>query len=386
MLLQFKIQPLILMRKILFLDRDGTIIVEPTDNFQVDSLAKLSFIPKVIRNLYFLQHHLGYELVMVSNQDGLGTASLPETDFLPPHQKMLQILQNEDITFAEILIDKTFEHENAPTRKPRTGLVQHYLHSNDIDYSQCYVIGDRLTDLELAYNMGIKGILFNENTLLLSEKHQKALALQSYNWDEIAQFLSEKSYSQRKASIHRKTKETDIRVELNLDSYEYTDIQTGISFFDHMLEQISKHARISLRIYAQGDLHIDEHHTIEDTALTLGEAFKKALGNKKGIARYGYFTLPMDEALAQVAIDFSGRPYFSAHMNLLREKVGNFPTEMAKHFFKSFSDTALCNLHIHTQGQNDHHIIEATFKAFAKAVREAIKQEHQDIPSTKGLL
>ncbi len=382
--LQFQNQPF--MRKILFLDRDGTIIDEPTDNFQVDSLAKLSFIPKVIRNLHFFQYHLGYELVMVTNQDGLGTASLPEADFLPPHQKMLQTLEGEDITFAEILIDKTFEHENAPTRKPRTGLVEHYLNRDDIDYSQCYVIGDRLTDLELAYNMGIKGILFNANALALSEKHQKALALQSYNWDEIAQFLSEQSHSERKASVHRKTKETDIHVELNLDSYDYTDIQTGIGFFDHMLEQISKHARISLRIHAQGDLHIDEHHTIEDTALTLGEAFKKALGNKKGIARYGHFTLPMDEALAQVALDFSGRPYFSAHLSLSREKVGDFPTEMCKHFFKSFSDTALCNLHILSRGENDHHVIEATFKAFAKSIRKAIEIEHQDIPSTKGTL
>ncbi|PKQ68327.1 bifunctional histidinol-phosphatase/imidazoleglycerol-phosphate dehydratase HisB [Raineya orbicola] len=374
------------MRKILFLDRDGTIIVEPTDNFQVDSLAKLSFIPKVIRNLHFLQNNLGYELVIVTNQDGLGTASLPETDFLPPHQKMLQTLEGEGITFAEILIDKTFEHENAPTRKPRTGLVEHYLNQNDIDYSQCYVIGDRLTDLELAYNMGIKGILFNASTLPLAEKHQKALALQTNDWDEIAQFLAEKNKTERKALIHRKTKETDIRVELNLDSYEYTDIQTRIGFFDHMLEQISKHARIALRIRVQGDLHIDEHHTIEDTALALGEAFKVALGNKKGIARYGHFTLPMDETLAQVALDFSGRPYFVAQMNLKREKVGDFPSEMCKHFFKSFSDTALCNLHIYSQGENDHHIIEATFKAFAKAIRQAIQIEHQDIPSTKGIL
>lgn len=374
------------MRKILFLDRDGTLIVEPKDNFQVDSLEKLSFIPKVIRSLYFLQHNLGYELVIVTNQDGLGTPSLPEDAFFPPHHKMLEIFLGEGISFTEILIDKTSEQEQAATRKPNTGLVQHYLQRNDIDYSLSYVIGDRLTDIELAYNMGIKGILFNNNDLSLAEKHQQALALQTYDWDEIVRFLAQKQSIVRKATLRRKTQETDILVELNLDSYEYTDIRTGISFFDHMLEQISKHARISLRIHAQGDLHIDEHHTIEDTALTLGEAFKKALGNKKGIARYGHFTLPMDEALAQVVLDFSGRPYFSAHLSFSREKVGGFPTEMCKHFFKSFADAALCNIHIITKGENDHHIIEATFKAFAKAIQQALQIKHQEIPSTKGVL
>lgn len=371
-------------RKILFIDRDGTIIVEPTDNFQIDSLQKLSFIPKVIRNLYYLQHQLGYELVMVTNQDGLGTPSLPEEDFLPPHQKMLETLASEGIIFEEILIDKTFEHENAPTRKPRTGLLTHYLNRNDIDYAKCFVIGDRLTDIELAYNMQIKGILLNPNKLELQEKHRQALALQTNDWEEISTFIAR--MQGRTAQIHRKTKETDIFVKVDLDNNHFTKIDTQIGFFDHMLEQIARHARIGLEICVQGDLHIDEHHSIEDTGLALGEAFRKALQDKKGIARYGHFSLPMDETLAQVALDFSGRPFFKFQANLRREKVGQMPTEMVSHFFKSFSDTALCNLHIRAEGENDHHIIEGIFKAFAKAVKMAIRIEHNELPSTKGVL
>ncbi|MDX1904225.1 MAG: bifunctional histidinol-phosphatase/imidazoleglycerol-phosphate dehydratase HisB [Thermonemataceae bacterium] len=372
------------MRKILFIDRDGTIIVEPTDNFQVDSLQKLTFIPKVIRNLYYIQQHLGYELVMVSNQDGLGTASLPESDFLPPHQKMLEVLKNEGIIFSEILIDKTFDYENAPTRKPRTGLLEAYLQQKDIDYTLSFVIGDRLTDIELAYNMEIKGIFLNANDLPLDEKHQKALCFQANNWDEISDFITQQQ--SRTAEIRRKTQETDITVKLNLDTYTKTFIQTGIGFFDHILEQIAKHARIGLEISVKGDLHIDEHHSIEDTALALGEAFKKALKDKKGIARYGHFTLPMDETLAQVALDFSGRPYFVWSVPLKREKVGSMPSEMVEHFFKSFSDAALCNLHIKAEGKNEHHLIEGVFKSFAKAIRMAIQIEHNDLPSTKGVL
>jgi imidazoleglycerol-phosphate dehydratase/histidinol-phosphatase len=371
-------------KKLLFIDRDGTIIVEPTDNFQIDSLQKLSFIPKVIRNLHYLQHQLGYELVMVTNQDGLGTPSLPEEDFLPPHQKMLETLASEGIIFEEILIDKTFEHENAPTRKPRTGLLTHYLNRNDIDYTKCFVIGDRLTDIELAYNMQIKGILLNPNKLELQEKHRQALALQTNDWEEISTFIAR--MQGRTAQIHRKTKETDIFVKVDLDNNHFTKIDTQIGFFDHMLEQIARHARIGLEINVQGDLHIDEHHSIEDTGLALGEAFRKALQDKKGIARYGHFSLPMDETLAQVALDFSGRPFFKFQANLRREKVGQMPTEMVSHFFKSFSDTALCNLHIRAEGENDHHIIEGIFKAFAKAVKMAIRIEHNELPSTKGVL
>lgn len=371
-------------RKILFIDRDGTIIVEPTDNFQVDTLQKLAFIPKVIKNLYHLQHHLGYELVMVTNQDGLGTPSLPEEDFLPPHQKMLQILEGEGVNFTEILIDKTFEHENAPTRKPRTGLLTHYLGQNDIDYQKCFVIGDRLTDIELAYNMGIKGILLHQATFELQEKHQTALALQTTDWDAISSFISKAQG--RNAQIHRKTNETDVFVKIDLDQNNFTEIDTGIGFFDHMLEQIARHARIGLEVIVKGDLHIDEHHSIEDTGLALGEAFRKALQDKKGIARYGHFSLPMDETLAQVALDFSGRPFFNFRVPLHREKVGAMPTEMVSHFFKSFSDTALCNLHIQAEGENDHHLIEGVFKAFAKAIKMAIQIEHNELPSTKGVL
>ncbi|GAB4124714.1 MAG: bifunctional histidinol-phosphatase/imidazoleglycerol-phosphate dehydratase HisB [Raineya sp.] len=371
-------------RKILFIDRDGTIIVEPNDNFQVDSLKKLSFIPKVIKNLYYLQHHLGYELVMVSNQDGLGTSSLPEEDFRPPHQKMLEILEGEGITFHEILIDRTFEHENAPTRKPRTGLLTHYLQQKNIDYPKCFVIGDRLTDIELAYNMGIKAIFLHQNTFELKEKHQLALALQTADWDEVSAFIAK--MQGRSAQIHRKTLETDISVKVDLDRSQFTNIDTGIGFFDHMLEQIARHARIALEIEVKGDLHIDEHHSIEDTGLALGEAFRRALHDKRGIARYGHFTLPMDETLAQVVLDFSGRPFFSFNVPLRREKVGTMPTEMISHFFKSFSDAALCNLHIRAEGENDHHLIEGVFKAFAKAVKMAIKIEHNELPSTKGVL
>lgn len=371
-------------KKILFIDRDGTIIVEPTDNFQVDTLQKLSFIPKVIRNLYYLQHHLGYELVMVSNQDGLGTASLPEEDFLPPHQKMLETLAGEGITFKEILIDKTFEHENAPTRKPRTGLLKHYLKQNDIDYHKCFVIGDRLTDIELAYNMGIKGILLQKNPPDLQEKHKTALALQCTDWDDVSAFIGKAQG--RNAHIYRKTKETDISVKIDLDHNQFVKLDTKIGFFDHMLEQIARHARIGLEVAVSGDLHIDQHHSIEDTGLALGEAFRKALQDKKGIARYGHFTLPMDETLAQVVVDFSGRPFFSFQVPLRREQVGTMPTEMVSHFFKSFSDAALCNLHIRAEGTNDHHLIEGVFKAFAKAIRMAIQIEHDELPSTKGVL
>jgi len=372
------------MRKIIFIDRDGTLIVEPLDNFQIDSLAKLSLLPKVIRNLYYLQNVMGYELVMVTNQDGLGTDSFPESDFWEPHNKMMEVFENEDVRFKEVLIDKSFEYENSPTRKPRAGLVTHYMGRTDIDYNQCFMIGDRLTDVELAYNMGIKGILLNDNAFTFEEKHQKALALQSADWDKVAQFI-EKTQG-RTGTVHRITKETDIYVKVSLDNNAFCVLDTGIGFFDHMLEQIAKHARIGLEIKVKGDLHIDEHHSIEDTGIALGEAFKKALQDKRGIGRYGHFTLPMDETLAQVALDFSGRSYFAWNAPLQREKVGSMPTEMVEHFFKSFSDAAQCNLHITAQGCNDHHIIEGIFKAFAKAVKMAITIEHNDLPSTKGIL
>jgi imidazoleglycerol-phosphate dehydratase/histidinol-phosphatase len=362
------------MKKALFIDRDGTIIKEPADE-QIDSLEKLEFLDGVISNLAKIALELDYELVMVTNQDGLGTPSFPEETFHPAHNKMLSILKSENIVFNDILIDKSFPHENLPTRKPGVGMLQKYIHGN-YDLKNSFVIGDRVTDVELAKNLGSQAIFISENT------HENA-SLSTTSWYKIYQFLKDKP---RVGIVHRKTNETDIYVEINLDGNGKSKIHTGIGFYDHMLEQISKHGNLDLNIQVTGDLHIDEHHTVEDTAIALGEAFIKALGTKKGIERYG-FLLPMDDCLAQVALDFGGRPWIEWNVVFKREKVGELPTEMFYHFFKSFSDNSKCNLNIKAEGDNEHHKIEAIFKAFAKAIKMAVSKTNQfSIPSTKGSL
>ena len=362
------------MKKVLFIDRDGTLVIEPPIDYQLDSLEKLEFYPGVFQGLSKIVAELDYELVMVTNQDGLGTSSFPEDTFWPAHNKMLQAFKNEGIEFSEILIDRSFPEENAPTRKPNTGLLNKYIFG-DYDLENSYVIGDRATDIELAKNLKSKSVFIGDNNEMAT--------FSTANWNEIYQFLKA---IPRKVTINRKTKETDINVELNLDGSGKGFFSTGIGFFDHMLEQISKHGNIDLNIEVKGDLEIDEHHTIEDVALTLGDAFLQALGSKKGIERYG-FLLPMDECLAQVAIDFGGRPWLVWEANFEREMIGEMPTEMFMHFFKSFTDTAKCNLNIKAEGENEHHKIEAIFKAFAKAIKMAkMKTENYSIPSTKGIL
>ncbi|MDX2305848.1 MAG: bifunctional histidinol-phosphatase/imidazoleglycerol-phosphate dehydratase HisB [Microscillaceae bacterium] len=383
------------MKRILFLDRDGTIIIEPPEDLQVDSLEKLEFYPGVILNLHHIVSNLSYELVMVTNQDGLGTPSFPEEQFWPAHHKMLKTLQGEGIQFNAIHIDRSLEHEQAPTRKPRTGMLEEYIIDPTYDLANSYVIGDRVTDMELAYNLGAKGILIRDpsNDFNLPKPAiEEVIELITTDWSEIYQFLSlgeqVLNHRERQAEVHRKTKETDIYVRLNLDGEGKAEIETGIGFFDHMLDQVAKHAQCDLWVTVKGDLHIDEHHSIEDTAICLGEAFSKALGQKRGINRYGFSLLPMDEALAQVALDFSGRPWLVWEANFKREKVGGMPTEMFFHFFKSFSDHAACNLNIKVEGVNEHHMIEAVFKSFAKAIKMAKHRDknNPDIPSTKGIL
>lgn len=362
------------MKKVLFIDRDGTIIPEPADE-QVDTLEKLSFIPGVITALSTIARETDFELVMVTNQDGLGTELFPEETFWPGQNKMLQILEGEGVKFAEIFIDRTFESENAPTRKPGTALLVKYL-ANGIDLQNSFVIGDRLTDVELAKNLGCKAILFGN-------RRSDEADLNTNDWNEIYKYL--KSIL-RKARKVRKTKETDIQVEINLDGKGKSKIRTGIGFFDHMLEQIARHSNIDLTIEATGDLNVDEHHTIEDVAICLGEALLKALGSKKGIERYS-FVLPMDDSLAQVALDLGGRSWLVWDAEFKSPNVGEMPSEMFFHFFKSFSDSAKCNLNIKAEGENDHHKAEAIFKAFAKALKQAIRQsDNFELPSTKGSL
>lgn len=371
------------MKKVLFIDRDGTMIVEPSDNYQVDSLEKLEFIPGAITALHRLATETNFELVMVTNQDGLGTESFPESAFWPAHQKMLQTLAGEDVHFTAVHIDRSFPHENLSTRKPGTGMLTDYLNGT-YNLAHSFVIGDRLTDVQLAKNLGTKAILFAEPTKA-NGSPDDTVALITTNWQEIYRFLR---LPDRKATVSRVTQETNIQVELNLDGTGKADVHTGLGFFDHMLEQVARHGGVDLTIRVQGDLHIDEHHTIEDAALALGEAFAKALGDKRGINRYG-FLLPMDDALAQVAIDFSGRNWLVWGAEFRREKIGEMPTEMFYHFFKSFSDAAKCNLNIKVEGENEHHKIEAIFKAFAKAIRMAIGRDErrlQELPSTKGVL
>lgn len=364
------------MKKVLFIDRDGTILVEPPTDFQVDSFEKFAFVPGVIRNLSKIYAELDYELVMVTNQDGLGTASYPEETFWPHQHKMLEILTSEGIIFTDILIDRSFEHENIPTRKPGLGMLQKYL-TKDYDLKNSFVIGDRTTDIQLANNLGAKSIYINDNLNI-----EATFATSS--WDEIYRYIR---LPDRTASLHRNTNETKISVDLNLDGTGAMNIQTGLGFFDHMLDQLSKHSGVDMDIQVRGDLHIDEHHTIEDTAIALGEAFAQALGDKRGISRYGYL-LPMDDVLAQVALDFSGRPWLVWEADFRRERVGDMPTEMFFHFFKSFSDAAKCNLNVKAEGANEHHKIEAIFKAVAKSIKMAVARDvnKMEIPSTKGIL
>ncbi|SNS51459.1 imidazoleglycerol-phosphate dehydratase [Belliella buryatensis] len=364
------------MKKALFIDRDGTIIIEPPTDFQVDSLEKLEFYPKALSNLRKIAEECDFELIMVTNQDGLGTDSFPEDTFWPAQNKMMKTLEGEGIIFSAVHIDKSFEHENLPTRKPRIGMLTAY-QNGDYDLANSYVIGDRKTDVQLAKNLGTKSIF-------IGEKLEEA-TFSTKSWDEIYEFLR---LPARKATVERKTSETDIKISLNLDGTGKCNISTGLHFFDHMLEQLGKHGGTDLEIHVNGDLHIDEHHTIEDTALALGEAYLKALGDKKGIYRYG-FLLPMDDVLAQCAIDFGGRPWMVWEAEFKREKIGEMPTEMFYHFFKSFSDTAKCNLNIKAEGSNEHHKIEAIFKSMARAIKMAVKRDLNalnQLPSTKGVL
>ncbi|EFI72035.1 MULTISPECIES: bifunctional histidinol-phosphatase/imidazoleglycerol-phosphate dehydratase HisB [Segatella] len=356
------------MKKLLFIDRDGTLIEEPEDE-QIDSFAKLKFTKGVFKNLGFIRSKLDYEFVMVSNQDGLGTESFPEDTFWPVHNFILQTLESEGITFDNILIDRHFPEDNSPMRKPGTGMLTQYINNPEYDLAGSYVIGDRETDAELANNLGCKSLILGKDNL---------------TWDKIAEILFA---GERIAEVKRTTKETDIYIKVDLDGSGKCDISTGLGFFDHMLEQIGKHGKMDLTIHTKGDLHVDEHHTIEDTGIALGECILKALGDKRGIERYGY-CLPMDDCLCQVVLDFGGRPWLIWDAEFKREKVGEMPTEMFIHFFKSFSDAAKMNLNIKAEGFNEHHKIEGIFKALARALNMAVKRDiyHFELPSSKGML
>lgn len=375
------------MKRALFIDRDGTLVIEPPVDYQLDSLEKLEFYPKVFRNLYFIRKQLDFEFVMVTNQDGLGTDSFPEDTFWPAHNKMLKTLEGEGIRFDDILIDRSFPEENSPNRKPRTGMLGRYL-SGEYDLANSYVIGDRLTDMQLAVNLGAKGIWLrsddSEAQQLLMENPAISPVLITDDWDRITEYLFA---GERRATVRRTTKETDILVEVNLDGHGRTEISTGLGFFDHMLDQIGKHSGMDLTVRVKGDLEVDEHHTIEDTAIALGEALSKALGDKRGIERYG-FCLPMDDCLCSVALDFGGRPWLVWDAEFRREKVGDMPTEMFLHFFKSLSDAARMNLNIRAEGVNEHHKIEGIFKALARSIKMAIRRDiyRFELPSTKGAL
>ncbi len=355
-------------QKVLFIDRDGTLIHEPADE-QIDSFEKLRFVEGVFRNLSFIRKNLDFRFVMVSNQDGLGTSSFPEDTFWPVHNFILQTLEGEGITFDDIKIDRHFPEDNHPDRKPGTGMLREYLESDEYDIANSYVIGDRDTDRQLAENLGCKALILGQEGM---------------NWERIAELLFA---GERTAEVRRTTKETDIHVLLNIDGTGQCDISTGLGFFDHMLEQIGRHGMMDLTVRTQGDLHVDEHHTIEDTALALGECILKALGDKRGIERYGY-CLPMDDCLCSVALDFGGRPWLVWNAEFHRERIGEMPTEMFLHFFKSLSDAARMNLNIKAEGTNEHHKIEGIFKALARALRMAVRRDiyHYELPSTKGTL
>lgn len=378
-----------MLKKVLFIDRDGTMIKEPADE-QIDAFEKLEFYPKAFTFLGKIAKELDYELVMITNQDGLGTASFPEDTFWPVQNFIIKSFEGEGVVFDKVFLDRTFPHENAATRKPRTGLLTEYF-SEAYDLANSFVIGDRLTDIELAKNLGARGIFINDETNLgageITVKRKELdnyIALESNDWEKIYEFLK---LDNRVSETHRKTNETDIHIKLNLDGTGKGTINTGLDFFDHMLDQLARHGQMDLDIKVKGDLEIDEHHTIEDTAIALGEVFHKALGNKLGMERYG-FCLPMDDCLAQVAIDFGGRNWLVWDADFKREMIGKMPTEMFYHFFKSFTDGAKANLNIKAEGINEHHKIEAIFKAFAKAIKMAVKRdvEKMVLPSTKGML
>lgn len=378
-------------KRILFIDRDGTLINEAPPDYQLDSYDKLTFYPHMFEYMTKIATELDYELVMVTNQDGLGTEKFPENTFWPLHNLVMKSLEGEKIYFSAVHIDRTYPHENAPTRKPGTGMLTGYLNNPDYDIVNSFVIGDRITDIQLAKNLGCKGIWINNDAGLgaaeISDKVaalQDTIALETTNWKEIYEFLK---LGLRKVKHERNTNETKISIEVNMDGSGKADISTGLGFFDHMLEQIARHGKIDLKVHTKGDLHIDEHHTIEDTGIALGEAFAKALADKTGMERYG-FALPMDEADAKVLIDFGGRNWIVWNVEFKREKIGEVPTEMFFHFFKSFSDAAKCNLNIECRGENEHHKIEAIFKAFAKAIRMAVRRDPMSnyLPSTKGVL
>ena len=379
-------------KKLLLIDRDGTLINEAPPTYQLDSFDKLSFYPNVFEYMTKIATELDYELVMITNQDGMGTDAFPEHTFWPIHNFVMKSFESEKVIFSNVLIDKTFPHENAPTRKPGTGMLTQYINNEAYDLVNSFVIGDRITDIQLAKNLGCKGIWLNVDESLGAAEIQDTvdalkkdtIALSTPNWKDIYEFLKQPA----RISAHvRKTNETNISIQLNLDGTGKSDINTGLHFFDHMLHQVARHSGVDLQLLCEGDLHIDEHHTMEDTAIALGEAFAKALGEKRGIERYG-FLLPMDDCLAQAAIDFGGRPWLVWKVKFKRNRIGDVPTEMFEHFFKSFTDAAKCNLNIKAKGENEHHKIESVFKAFAKAIKMAVKRDinNNQLPSTKGML
>jgi imidazoleglycerol-phosphate dehydratase / histidinol-phosphatase len=379
------------MKKVLFIDRDGTLILEAPPTFQIDHFDKLTFYPRVFQQLSRIVREFDFELVMVSNQDGLGTDSFPLHTFEPVHQHIVKTLAGEGIIFDEIFIDPSMPEENSPSRKPGTGMLNKYLDSSEYDLAGSYVIGDRLTDVQLAFNLGSKCLLINNpegvgaiDVAGLPAELQETIVLETMDWSSIHAFLKN---GLRKVTHTRNTSETNISIYLDIDGSGKSDIHTGIGFFDHMLDQIARHGKMDLRIQVKGDLHIDEHHTIEDTGIALGEAMYLALSDKRGMERYG-FALPMDEAEAKVLIDFGGRNWIVWNASFSREKIGDMPTEMFFHFFKSFSDAAKCNLNVECKGENEHHKIEAIFKAFAKAIRMAVKKDpfHDALPTTKGII
>ena len=379
------------MKRVLFIDRDGTLIKEAPPSYQIDSFSKLEFYPGMFECMGAIARELDYELVMVTNQDGLGTSSFPEESFWPVQDFVMKSLENEGIHFSDVKIDKTLAKDNAPTRKPNTGMLTAYLNNVQYDLANSLVIGDRITDVQLAKNLGCKAIWLNNDAALgggeikdTMESLRSVISLETQSWQKIYEFLK---LGMRRVTHERNTNETQIRIELNMDGSGKANIITGLGFFDHMLEQIARHGGLDLTLRANGDLHIDEHHTIEDTGLALGESFAKALADKRGMERYG-FALPMDEAEAKVLIDFGGRPWLVWNAEFKRERIGEMPTEMFHHFFKSFSDAARCNLNIECRGENEHHKIEAIFKAFAKAVKMAVRRDPMSnyLPSTKGVL
>jgi imidazoleglycerol-phosphate dehydratase / histidinol-phosphatase len=380
------------MKKVLFIDRDGTLIKEAPPTYQLDDFSKLEFYPDMFYYMRRIAEELNYELVMVTNQDGLGTASFPEENFWPVQNLVMKSLANESVIFDEVIIDKTLPADNAPTRKPGTALLSKYLNNSDYDIASSFVIGDRITDMQLAKNLNCKGLWLNLDAALgqgeavdtIDDLRKEVIVLETTRWADIYNYLK---LPPRIIAHQRNTNETKITVEVNLDGAGNANNKTGLPFFDHMLDQVARHGNIDLSITCNGDLHIDEHHSIEDTGIALGEAFAKALGDKKGIERYG-FLLPMDDCLAQVAIDFGGRNWIVWEAVFKREKIGEMPTEMFFHFFKSFSDAAKCNLNIKAEGENEHHKIESIFKAFARAIKMAVKRDinNNSLPSTKGIL